>query len=67
MKRLNGFSEVLRGFKRFLITSEKLSVYLSEVYNPTRPTPPHAGGAGMGWGGGWSIFVRGSAYIYYIC
>jgi hypothetical protein len=31
MKRLNGFSEVLRGFERFLITSEKLSVYLSEA------------------------------------
>jgi hypothetical protein len=35
------FSEALKGFERFFITSEKLSVYFSEVYNPT-PTPPHA-------------------------
>jgi hypothetical protein len=47
MKRLNGFSEVLRGFERFLITSEKLSVYLSEVYNPTPPR--------MGWGGAGGV------------
>ena len=59
MKRLNGFSEVLRGSERFFMTSEKFSVYLSEVYNPTPPTPPHAppphgvgwGGMGWGWGG----------------
>jgi hypothetical protein len=40
MKRPNGFSEVLRGFERFLMTSEKFSVYFSEVDNST-PTPPH--------------------------
>ena len=45
MKRLNGFSEVLRGFERSLITSEKFSVYFSEVHNP--PSRPM-----LGWGCG---------------
>ena len=59
MKRLNGFSEVLRGsekFCEFFIKCGKFSVYFSEIYNPT-PTPPHpmlGGRGGMGWdrGGG---------------
>jgi hypothetical protein len=41
MKRLNGFSEVHRSFEKFLITSEKFSVYFSEVYNPTPHPMPH--------------------------
>ena len=58
MKRLNGFSEVLR----FLITSEKFSVYFSEVYNPTlppHPMPPH-----MGWG--WGCPYQNSLTMYLI-
>ena len=32
--------------------SDKFLVYFSEAYNPTRPTPPHAGGGeGHGVGG----------------
>jgi hypothetical protein len=46
IKRLNGFSEVLRSFEGFLISAEKSSVYFSEVYNPTPINPPHAGGGG---------------------
>ena len=38
MKRLNGFSEVLRGSERFFMTSEKFSGYFSEVYNPNPDT-----------------------------
>jgi hypothetical protein len=55
MKSLNGVTEVLRSFERCLITSEKFSVYFSEVYNPTPPHPlPHPM-LGVAWGGvgGW--------------
>ena len=49
MKMLNGSSEVLRSFGRVLITSEKFSVYFSEVYNPTpHPTPCWGGMGGVG-------------------
>ena len=52
MKRLKGFSEVLRSFERFLITFEKFSVYFSEGYNPTPQSHPMLEGAWGGVGGG---------------
>jgi hypothetical protein len=52
MKRLNGFSEPLRGFGKFLITSEKFSVYFSEVYKPTPHPTPCPPPAWHGVGGG---------------
>jgi hypothetical protein len=50
MRGLNGFSEVLRGSEKFFMTSEKFSVYFSDVYNPTPPHPtPCPPSPSMGW------------------